>query len=122
MIERLITTLRMLAAPADVQRDRLPPLAPHADELARDFEDAYRLVCDCPQVELTPAQRAALGRVEARLDMLRGDGEAALWTEPALRSAPEWAETRRAAAEALVALGAMGAADGRDQAGSGRAR
>ncbi|HEU4632085.1 MAG TPA: hypothetical protein VFS08_20205 [Gemmatimonadaceae bacterium] len=110
MIERLITTLHTLAAPAERQLHRLPPHVAHADELARDFEDAYRLVCDCPQVELSAAQRAALERVEARLDALRDHPDAALWTEKALRSAPAWAATRRAAADALAALGAPDAA------------
>jgi hypothetical protein len=119
MIERLITTLQLLAAPADRQRAHLPPHVPHADELARDFEDAYRLVCDCPQIRLTPAQRDALDEVDARLDALREDADAALWTEAALHQAPAWADTRRAARDALTALGVPDAAP-RADAGSGR--
>ena len=106
MIERLITTLQTLAAPADLQRHRLPPHVPHADELARDFEDSYRLVCDCPQIRLTPGQRVALGRVESQLDAIREHGGTKLWNEAALRSAPAWTETRRAAVNALAALDA----------------
>ena len=105
MIERLITTLQTLAAPADLQRHRLPPHVPHADELARDFEDSYRLVCDCPQIRLTPGQRAALGRVESQLDAMREPVGTELWTEDALRHAPAWAATRRAARDALLTLG-----------------
>jgi hypothetical protein len=104
MIERLITTLQTLAAPAELQRHWLPPHVPHADELARDFEDSYRLVCDCPQIQLSPAQRAALELVETRLDAIREPAPTPLWTEDALQSSPAWEDTRRAARDALTAL------------------
>ena len=66
MIERLVSTLRLLAS-TDVGRGSRPA------EIAGDYSDALRLVIDCPQIHLATAQRAALERVEDALDR----GEAA---------------------------------------------
>lgn len=101
MIERLITALNALAAPVDVQLTRLPPFVQHADELAREFGDAYGLVSDCPQVELTAGQRDVLRHIDTRLDALSGS-----WTARALRTSADWAELRRLASDALRLLGA----------------
>jgi hypothetical protein len=83
VIERLATTLRTLAA--------LPPAAlraPDARRLAADCADALRLQLDCPQQELTQAQRRVLRRLG---DLLDAD--------------PPAAELPGAAAAACAALG-----------------
>jgi hypothetical protein len=75
MVERLILTLRALAAPAG-EHERTAGGAPTLSRLAPDYADAVLLVTDCPQIELGAVQRAALDRVgEAleRLDGARGD-------------------------------------------------
>ena len=106
MIERLITALQALAAPPDVQLSRFPNFVVTSDELALDFDDAYRLVSDCPQVELSGVEADSLRRVDAMLADWSGEGRPDLWSDSALRSAPEWAALRERAADALRALGA----------------
>ena len=66
MIERLVTSLRQLAALDD---DELT--SPRYAGLRADCADALRLELDCPQQSLTPAQRLALARLS---DALEGDG------------------------------------------------
>lgn len=61
MIERLLTTLRVLAASTDARPAR-------AAALAGDYADALRLVIDCPQIRLEAEQQAALELVEDALD------------------------------------------------------
>ena len=84
MIERLVTTLRALAA---LPQSELG--GPAGRRLAADCADALRLELDCPQQDLTPAQRASLRSLS---DVLEGG-------QPA---APDVA---RAAAAACAALG-----------------
>ena len=105
MIEQLVHALQALAAPADVQVARHPAGTVAAEELALDFDDAWRLVTSCQQLELAPAQRAALASVDAALSRMGGTAQARLRTPDALRAAPEWALVREHAARALAALG-----------------
>jgi hypothetical protein len=105
MIERLITSLRALAAPADAQVARYPDFTVRADELALEFDDALLLVSDCPQLRLGGEQVEALARVDRLLERMSGAEHAGMWTEAALRGEPEWDRIRRAASEALRALG-----------------
>ena len=100
VIQRLITALQALAAPADVQLSRFPELAARA-ELALDFDDALMLVRDCPQLELTRDQDDALAAVERTLSAMCATSHAQLWTAPALRESAEWRNLRRLAAAAL---------------------
>ena len=105
MIEQLVHALQALAAPADVQIARFPDFVVRADELALDFDDALRLSLDCPQVELRPAQREALLKVDLHLTTMSGRENAHLWTEAALHERAEWAQVRELAAQALQELG-----------------
>ena len=50
MIERLVHTLRALAAPAEVQRARFPDLVRKPDELALEYADALLLISDAVYV------------------------------------------------------------------------
>jgi hypothetical protein len=63
MIERLVSTLRDLAAlsPTAMMTDV-------ADRLRADCADAVRLELDCPQQSLTTAQRLALLRLNDALE------------------------------------------------------
>ena len=65
MIERLVTSLRELAAasPGELASDATA-------RLRGDCADAVRLELDCPQQALTPDQRSALARLS---DALEGD-------------------------------------------------
>ena len=79
MIARLVESLHALSDQPDAASIRA---------IAPDFADAYRLVCDCPQMLLTAEQE----RILTELDML-------------LESAFGAAEVRSAARRALRALG-----------------
>jgi hypothetical protein len=105
MIESLIVALRALAAPAHLQLARFPDFVLKADELALDFADAHLLFTQCQQLEFTQAQRDAVNAVDRLLDRMSGSDHAALWSEQALRQAPEWDRVRRAAKLALRELG-----------------
>jgi len=82
MIERLIVTLRELAA-AEREESR-------DEALASDFDDAYFLFSQCQQLDVTARQRDALADVERQLR----------------RASPaDWTDVRAAAATALRELG-----------------
>ena len=106
MIQRLITSLQALAAPADIQLTRFPDFVVKADELASDFDDALMLMRDCPQLELTGEQTDALDAVESALDAMSGPLCRHLWSDSALCESAHWARVRELAAAALAALGA----------------
>ena len=63
MIQRLVTTLRALAA---IEPERLEQS--EGRRLAGDCADALRLELDCPQQELTADQRRALADLDALLE------------------------------------------------------
>lgn len=122
MIERLMTSLDALAAPADVQLDRIAGdttgraamagvqhpfagLAAAARDLAFEFADALLLVSDCPQVLLTAAQRQALDALDEHLEAMLREGSVRLWQAEGLRESVEWETARRLAAEAGRLLG-----------------
>ena len=104
MIESLLESLRVLAAPADQQLAHYRQEIARADQLALDFADAFRLVCDCPQVLLTPSQKRALQELDTRLEVMTGQGDAQLWTARAVQESATWADVRVAAGRALQAL------------------
>jgi hypothetical protein len=104
VIQRLIDSLRALAAPVDIQLAHFPGLVGKGDELARDFDDAFMLIRDCPQLLLTGAQLDALLEIEAALSAISGSRHAELWTDAALRESPRWDVVRALARAALVAL------------------
>jgi hypothetical protein len=103
MIERLIHSLQALAAPADFQLARF---VAKPDELALDFDDAFRLVSDCPQLELDTEQRECLDRLDHFLEQRSGPDTPDFWTESAIRTSAEWVELRALAADALACLNA----------------
>ena len=106
MNQRLITSLQALAAPADIQLARFPDFVGKADELALDFDDALMLTRDCPQLELTGDQVAALDAIDRALDVMSGPGHRPYWSESALRDSEDWARVRQLAVTALHALNA----------------
>jgi hypothetical protein len=100
MVERLILTLRALAAPARA-RERARAGEPALSRLAPDYADAVLLVTDCPQIELGAMQRAALERVGEALERLDGErGDAWMSAED-----EEWEHVRALARQALRTLG-----------------
>lgn len=101
MVDRLITSLRALESCATDSRERS-----RCVEIALDFADALLLVSDCPQVELTPAQRAALERLDEHLQGMTGHDRTGVQTR-ARPHEPEsdWATAGTLATDALRALG-----------------
>ena len=79
MIARLVESLHALSGQPDAASIRA---------IAPDFADAYRLVCDCPQMLLTDEQE----RILTELDVL-------------LEGGFDEAEVRSAARRSLQALG-----------------
>lgn len=107
MVERLIRCLQLLAADAEAQVAHVRSTGAGAHGIALDFEDAFRLVSDCPQLLLEPGQQDRLSRVEAYLSRGRlADGRSAFWREVSMREDPEWLTLRTLAADALASLGA----------------
>jgi hypothetical protein len=104
MIAALLESLRVLAAPADQQLALYRQEMARADQLALDFADAFRLVCDCPQVRLTPSQTRALQELDILLEEMTSQGDAQLWTTHALQESAAWTEVRAAAGRALRTL------------------
>jgi hypothetical protein len=105
MIERLVIALHTLSGSADEQLARFPSLVAKPGEIALDFDDAYLLLRQCQQLELSRAQYDAVAAVDRLLSELTGPERRSLWTEEALRSAPEWERVRDAARAALRVLG-----------------
>jgi hypothetical protein len=105
MIERLVIALRALGGSVDEQLARSPDFVTRPQELALDFDDAYLLLQQCQQLELSVAERDAVAAVDELLEQLRGPEHRGLWTAGAIRSAPEWKQVRKAARAALRTLG-----------------
>lgn len=95
MIERLLATLPAVAALDGAELD-----AAAGRRLVADCADALRLQLDCPQQDLTPAQRASLHRLAELADAADAPGP----------------ELRRAAHAACAALGLAPARHGSDSA------
>jgi len=96
----LVSALQRLTMPAEEQIQYLTDkgVAPSADELALEFDDA---LAGAP---LSKRERKLLGPLDAHLNGMSGQHHAALWTISALRTRSEWAEVRRLAREALSAM------------------
>lgn len=93
--------LKQLAADAAEQEAYLSRLGvlPSIDELALELDDAML------GITLDDAEpRRLLERLDAHLDQMSGAENARLWTVAALRTAPEWIEVRKLAAQVLLAL------------------
>jgi hypothetical protein len=74
-----------------------------ADELAQELDDVLRAALAAPGL-LTAEQEARLRALDQQLDDMSGAERADLWTEPSVRTSPEWDEVRRLARLALESL------------------
>src|ERR1700680_1498632 len=105
-LEMLVNATRLLASDADGQERAFPDFVQVPDELALNFDDAFRLR---DQLEasghLTRQQVEALERVDRLLEEMTNRHEHSLWTLEALRASPDWQALR---VEARSALGALG--------------
>jgi hypothetical protein len=75
------------------------------DELALEFDDAYRLFdAMLSDGELTRSQREALRPLDALLSLRSQDSDAGFWKRDALWTNARWEEVRRVAADAFRAF------------------
>lgn len=102
-LQELHWALQALAQPADVQLTLFPDFACKTDELALDFDDWAPAVLQCPEIELTEPQRTALQHIDEAFTKMNAEGTP-IWTDDALRSAPEWEQARSLARQALAAF------------------
>jgi hypothetical protein len=93
-------SLRALAQEFDTQRDLFPPFACVADELALEFEECLRNLG-----EDNLAKAAGILELDRTLAAMSGPSNGELWTEVALRQAPEWRKVRHLARCALNEMG-----------------
>jgi hypothetical protein len=99
--------LRRLAAPAPDQIAYLRSIgvAPIADELALELDDAVRaLPTLVAEGCLTAEQARRISTLDRKLESMSGGDNARLWTENALRQSVEWEQVRLLAATALAQL------------------
>lgn len=73
-----------------------------SDEMALEFDDLFAIHRGRPSA-LGPAG-GVLVDLDRALERMSGEANAHLWTDQALRSAPEWREVRVLAARALTVL------------------
>ncbi len=101
VLANLRCTLQLLAAAAPDQLAHfLPPdFAFKADEMALDFDNWVTSVHT--YWTLTEEQAARLTELDAYLDNLSGEQNAAFWTDAALVSDPRWERIRALAQAAL---------------------
>ena len=102
--EWIVSAVQHLAMPAEAQVRYLTDkgVAPSADELALEFDDALA------GASLSAVVEDRLGSLAAYLSRMSGPQHASLWTTEALRVRSEWAEVRRLAQQALRAMGVGG--------------
>ena len=102
--KNLLTTVKVLAAPAGEQAAHLERLGswPSLDELALEFDDEYQRVRSGQAPHLPAAYATALAALDTQLDRMSDGDNARHWVAAALRG-KEWARVRELAREALRA-------------------
>jgi hypothetical protein len=106
-LEMLVDALRLAALPADQQMAVLPDFVHVLDEIALQYDDAWRLV---PQIRqaglLSDEQHEALARLDRHLEeMSNAADKDSLWTIETMEGDERWETFRRLAGQALAALG-----------------
>ncbi len=101
---RLIQSLRLIAAPFDIQRPSLPDFVVLADEIALIFDEAYEHFCSTGGVLPADAASTAQG-IDRIFEGLSGPTHAGFWEPESLRTAAQWEVIRSQARTALAQLG-----------------
>lgn len=98
--------IRALAQTADVQIALFPAFVCVADELALDFDEHYqRFVGEGCSASVGSEAKQAMEALDRHLSSFSGPEHAELWTDEALRHAPEWRQTRQLAREIIARMG-----------------
>lgn len=91
-------SVRALAQEASVQFTLFPSFVCVADELALEFDECLRRLSTADGVvEFDPEQVKLVEDLDQRLAAMSGPEHEELWTDEALKTAPEWNEIRAAA-------------------------
>ncbi|AWI29594.1 hypothetical protein [Streptomyces tirandamycinicus] len=103
-LRQLRASLERLSWPAERQLSHLQSLQVDVDELALEFDDAFRLVCGkVTKGRLPRLAVEATQPIDDILDRMANAG-AEIWRSDALEDSPEWAELRAQSSQALEAL------------------
>lgn len=102
---RLRSTIERLSRPAGEQESYIDSLGVSIDELALEFDDAYKAIQHMlDRVGVSTDGADHLSSLDAQLEEMSGSERSALWTRQALRESPEWKLIRARAKSALDAL------------------
>jgi len=106
VLSEIRRTLQVLASPAEDQLSYVQSLGPVGnDEMALEFDDVAPAALSLRGSEyITDQQAAGIEEVNKQLRTMSGRENAELWTDDAVRIAPEWARLRELAATALSQL------------------
>lgn len=99
---RFMWAVQALALPALQQRQLFPQFAEVADELALDYEEAWRTYSTVLEPLTSPAQQASVAALTELLQAMSGSQR--LWTDEALETAAEWGRVRELAGGVLQAM------------------
>jgi len=100
-LKRLVASVQLLAAEAEVQLSAFPAGVCKADEIVLTFDDCLVFLQELVDAGLLSVDaRDQLQRINGRISKL-GDGKDSVWSDSAVRKDPEWAELRQLAMAAL---------------------
>src|ERR1700727_1049497 len=100
IFERLKHSVQLLASPAAIQLQLLPPFVCKADELALEFDHWQEVVLHNYGKQLSADQACAVKILKEKLHSLTLAG-AEHWTDESVRNSPEWQNVRSLAADVL---------------------
>ncbi|MGW6055485.1 hypothetical protein [Streptomyces sp. NPDC055189] len=100
----LVVSLTVVAADASEQLAWVDRYWMSTDEIALDFEHAFRVASGAADAELDREVLADLKAIDAIFDGMSGQDHADCWTGKAVASDPRWSEARDLARRALVVL------------------
>lgn len=101
----IIEVVWRLSLPSNEQIRYIKENGFHHDELGLEFDDTFpALPPPDKSPDFTEAEYAALQSIDRKLLSMSGASNAPLWTDEGLNDAPEWADIRRMAREALTLL------------------
>jgi hypothetical protein len=104
-LTQLLFAVAILSWPAEEQLDYLHRTVPGGsiDEFALEFDDVAGIVGFAAEKGwLAPQDAARIGELSSQLGRMSGGEHADLWTEAAVRTAPEWAQIRRLARSTIA--------------------